>query len=56
VHIPLLAPEGREALGDLITQYMKAAVVLSFATAGGLYQTDLVHLALTLPDNLLQYW
>ncbi|WP_407245632.1 type IV secretion system protein [Klebsiella pneumoniae] len=51
VHIPLLAPEGGEALGDLITQYMKAAVVLSFATAGGLYQTDLVHLALTLPDN-----
>ncbi|EKA9435684.1 type IV secretion system protein [Escherichia coli] len=42
---------GGEALGDLITQYMKAAVVLSFATAGGLYQTDLVHLALTLPDN-----
>lgn len=28
---------GGEALGDLITQYMKAAVVLSFATAGGLY-------------------
>ncbi|WP_407242312.1 hypothetical protein [Escherichia coli] len=24
---------------------------MSFATAGGLYQTDLVHLALTLPDN-----
>lgn len=42
---------GGEALSDLITQYIKAAVVLSFATAGGLYQTDLAHLALTLPDD-----
>jgi len=48
----MLNPNGGEPLSEVLTSFFKTAMILSFATAGGLYQTDLVNLAQTLPDTV----
>ena len=47
-----LNPGGGEPLSELIRQYVTIAIILSFATAGGLYQSDILGLIQTLPDTL----
>ncbi|MEW5291809.1 type IV secretion system protein [Erwinia papayae] len=44
-------PGEGEPISQLGLSFIYMALVLSFATAGGFYQTDLVNLAMTLPDS-----
>jgi len=48
----MLSPNGGEPLSEVITSYVKVIMILSFATAGGIYQTDLISIAETLPDSV----
>ena len=48
----MLNPNGGEPLSEILTSFFKCLIILSFATAGGLYQTDLISLAQNLPDTM----
>ncbi|ELT8232572.1 type IV secretion system protein [Salmonella enterica] len=47
----ILNPNSGETLSTLTEEFIKVALILSFATAGGWFQTDLVNVALHLPDD-----
>lgn len=44
-------PNSGDSLSTLTEQFIKVALILSFATAGGWFQTELVNVALHLPDD-----
>ncbi|HAX0209925.1 TPA: type IV secretion system protein, partial [Escherichia coli MVAST038] len=44
-------PGAGDSLSSLIKEYLSIALILSFATAGGWYQQELVNVALHLPDD-----
>ncbi|EGD4232511.1 type IV secretion system protein [Salmonella enterica subsp. enterica serovar Meleagridis] len=44
-------PGAGDSLSALIKEYLSIALILSFATAGGWYQLDLVNVALKMPDD-----
>lgn len=44
-------PGAGDSLSTLIKEYLSIALILSFATAGGWYQQELVNVALHLPDD-----
>lgn len=48
----LATPGNGEPLSDLIKRFIRYAAIIGIAGAGGLYQTDLAHMALSLPDEL----
>lgn len=47
----LFNPGAGDSLSSLVKEYLSIALILSFATAGGWYQQDLVNVALQLPDD-----
>lgn len=47
----LLKPGGGEPLSDLLSKFARWGVILSFATAGGLYQGTIVDMIQNLPDD-----
>ncbi|HCO9552438.1 TPA: type IV secretion system protein, partial [Escherichia coli] len=44
-------PGAGDSLSSLIKEYLSIALILSFATAGGWFQQDLVNVALHMPDD-----
>ncbi|ECC1675588.1 type IV secretion system protein [Salmonella enterica] len=46
-----LNPGAGDSLSSLIKEYISIAIILSFATAGGWFQKDLVNVALHMPDD-----
>lgn len=47
-----LSPDSGEPLSEIVREFFRVIMIMSFATAGGLYQTDLISLAQNLPDTL----
>ncbi len=47
----MLSPGG-EPLSDLIKKFASAAIIISFAGAGGFYQTQIAEMIMTLPDEV----
>ncbi|QNT77562.1 type IV secretion system protein [Entomobacter blattae] len=48
----LLFADGGGSLGQFFQRYIRTALIVGIAGAGGLYQTTLVHAALGLPDDV----
>lgn len=48
----MLSPGSGEPLSEIVRDFIKVVMILSFATAGGLYQTDLISMAQNIPDTV----
>ena len=51
----LARPHG-EPLSSLIKKFIVWSMIISFASAGGLYQTQLADAAMKIPDEFPRYW
>ena len=48
----MMVSPGSDALSDLLKRFLGVALIVSFAGAGGFYQTQLADMALGLPDDI----
>ena len=50
--VMMMMSPGGQPLGELLKQFAGAAMIISFAGAGGFYQSDIADMIMSLPDEI----